>query len=142
MSRSSSKVLRFDPAAESSSEVPIDYATAESSGPARLEEISSALAELRERLAPARIAFLHSLGEPGLRLRMPLAIAVVDEREQSVASLDEFDLYGDGDTPSEAVEHLRRLFLEEYRHLLANESRLGPLPLSHLARMRELVEEV
>lgn len=134
-------VLQFPIALEESSAGIIELSAADSSATAKLDLITNNLEQLLARARTERTVYLHSLAEPSLRLRLPLAVSTIEQSEIVTASIDEFDLYADGDTVGEALEQLRRLIVEEYGYLRANAARLGPLPAMHFRGLRDLIEE-
>jgi hypothetical protein len=87
-------------------------------------ELAPEIARFRER----KSFLLHSLRHPGVELREPLAVLVEQDGEQVVAVCYDLDVFGYGDTESEALDDLRRTVADLYLALKEQQQELGPLP--------------
>jgi hypothetical protein len=106
-----------------------------------LHQIRDELRELTALLTLAssqRPVLLYSLRHPDLRLVEPLSVSLECDGEQVIAYAPDLDLFGYGDTESEALDDLRRTVADLYYTLQEEHKSLGPMPaqvwgyLSHI----------
>jgi len=94
-----------------------------------------------EKLARRRLLLLYSLRHPGLRLRNPIAVSLEDDGTQVIASAYDLDLFGYGETESDALDDLRRTIVDLYLTLRENVNDLSPLPQQVWEYLADVVEE-
>jgi hypothetical protein len=68
----------------------------------------------------------------GFMLRRPLIARIWFEHGEYIADVDELNLRGFGDTPTDAIDYLRHQVVSQYRRLQNLGDRLAP-PLRRLA---------
>ena len=83
-------------------------------------------------------ATIHSLLDPRLKLKRPIAIALERENEFYIASCNEFEEFGYGYDPTQAIDDLRQTLAELYWTLKEDQDRLSP----HLARLWNRLQRV
>jgi len=79
-------------------------------------------------VAPEPVRILQDLRSDRVRLVAPLYVTIEEADGVIVASNADLDLFGYGDTESEALQDLREVIEETYWDLKAEQARLG----SHL----------
>ena len=94
-----------------------------------------------ERLSRRRPLLLYSLRHPGLRLRNPIAVSLEDDGAQVIAAAYDLDLFGYGETESDALDDLRRTTVDHYLTLRENEGALSSLPRQVWDYLADVVEE-
>lgn len=90
---------------------------------------------------PQRLAF-GSLLDDRLRLLKPLVVQLEQEGECYIARCDEFDAFGYGEDPFQAVDDLRQSFSELYWTLKDSQAVLAKGLFSVWQRLREVVQEL
>jgi hypothetical protein len=85
---------------------------------------------------------MYSLHYPSLKLKEPLAVHLEYDREQVIAYCYDLDVFGYGDTESEALEDLRRTIKDLYFELEENKEKLGPFPKKVWDYLSRILEEV
>jgi hypothetical protein len=110
-------------------------------GQARQVVAGLAGAEVNAASPAASPIFVYSLRHPLLRLRSPLAVSLVHDGMQSIAAAYDLDMFGYGDSDSEALDDLRRSVVDLYATLKDNSASLGPLPQRIWEYLSEAVEE-
>ncbi|MCK4316018.1 MAG: hypothetical protein KAX24_09625 [Anaerolineae bacterium] len=96
-----------------------------------LREIRDELRQLTVLLTRASSRhpiLLYSLRHPYLRLVEPLSASLEYDGEQVIAYAPDLDLFGYGDTESEALDDLRRTVTDLYYTLQGERESLGPMP--------------
>jgi len=86
------------------------------------------LTMLLTRASSRRPILLYSLRHPDLRLVEPLSVSLEYDGEQVIAYAPDLDLFGYGDTESEALDDLRRTVADLYYALQEERESLGPMP--------------
>lgn len=82
-----------------------------------------------------------SLLDDRLRLLKPLEVQLEQERECYIARCDEFDTFGYGEDPFQAVDDLRQSFAELYWTLKASQAQLAKGLSLVWQQLREMVQE-
>ncbi|MDH7486709.1 MAG: hypothetical protein QHJ81_10595 [Anaerolineae bacterium] len=104
--------------------------------------------ELLQRLEGVRrwesrkLILLYSLHQPRLRLKEPLAVLLERDNGQVIAQSFDLDLFGYGDTESEALEDLRQTVADLYFELKESAGGLGTLPEKVWGYLKDIVSEV
>ena len=93
------------------------------------------------RLESRKPILLYSLHQPRLRLKEPLAVLLERDNGQVIARSYDLDLFGCGDTESEALQDLRETVADLYFELKDNEGKLGPLPERVWGYLRQAINE-
>ncbi len=65
---------------------------------------------------------------PLLKLKEPLAVYLESDSEGVIAYCYDVDVFGNGETESEALEDLRKTISDLYSELESNKDNLGPVP--------------
>ena len=86
------------------------------------------LTVLLTRASSRRPILLYSLRHPHLRLVEPLSVSLEYDGEQVITYAPDLDLFGYGDTESEALDDLRRTVADLYYTLQEEREFLGPMP--------------
>jgi len=86
--------------------------------------------------------FIHSLHHPQLKFKEPVAVFLEDDGEQAIALCDDLDVFGYGDTESEALDDLRRTIADLYFELSENCQTLGPFPQKIWGYLTQIVEYI
>ncbi len=71
---------------------------------------------------------LYSLHNPSLKLKQPLAVYLEIDSDGVIAYCYDIDVFGHGETESEALEDLRKTINDLYFELESNKDQLGVLP--------------
>lgn len=93
----------------------------------------------RESLPPPDRMLLGSLGDGRLRVGVPITVKLSKEGQHIVAEAVEFNEFGFGGNPSEAVRDLQRAIVELYFTLERGQDRLGPDLEQVWASLREKI---
>lgn len=83
-----------------------------------------------ETLPPTEVTAIQDLRHPALRLAAPLFVTV-QRGDKVIVNNSDLDIFGYGDTESEAIDDFRQCAVETYFDLKADQDRLGP----HLQRV-------
>jgi len=94
-----------------------------------------------KRLESRKPILLYSLRHPRLRLKEPLAVLLERDDGQVIAQSYDLDLFGYGDTESEALEDLRQTVADLYYELKESAGKLGPLPEKVWDYLKGIVSE-
>ena len=76
-----------------------------------------------------------------MRLRNPIAVSLVYDGAQNIATSYDLDVFGYGETEGEALDDLRRAISDLYFVLKRNRDDLGPLPQQVWEYLTDTVEE-
>lgn len=99
------------------------------------------LVQRLEALEKHRLAAVATLDSLVYRLRMPIWVEVDYGEESGISAYSpDFEEFATGATESEALANFREVVIEVYERLSNNEHRLGPLLVSKLRRLREVIE--
>jgi len=105
------------------------------------EFLITELLPLMERMGERKPILIYSLHHPHLKLREPLAVYLEHDGEQMIAFCYDLDVFGYGDTETEALQDLRQTAADLYFALRDNRNELGPLPEKVWDYMTSIVEE-
>lgn len=92
-------------------------------------------------IASGRIAFLQSLPSKHLFLRAPLILYVEYSQKKVLVSSSDFELWGQGDTESEAISDFTRSLEELYFTFMKNKKRLSKILALKLHSLSEFVSK-
>lgn len=84
---------------------------------------------------------LYTLHHPSLKLKEPLSAYLETDPEGIVAYCYDVDVFGHGETESEALEDLRKTITDLYFELEGNKDNLGPYPEKIWAYLSDVVEK-
>jgi predicted RNase H-like HicB family nuclease len=79
----------------------------------------------KEALPFPRTMLLGSLSDPRVRVTRPIPVEITRAEGSVVASVPEFEEFGQGDTSSEALQDLSRSLAELFLSLRQDQERLG-----------------
>lgn len=94
-----------------------------------------------ERYFQKKSILMYSLHSPSLKLNEPLAVHLEYDKEEVVAFCYDLDIFGYGETETEALEDLRKTILDLYYELKENKDNLGILPERVWNYFSSIVEE-
>lgn len=84
---------------------------------------------------------LYSLHNLSLKLKEPLAVYLEEDSQEVITYCYDVDVFGHGETESEALEDLRKTISDLYFELECNKNNLGPYPEKIWDYLSNIVEE-
>jgi hypothetical protein len=84
---------------------------------------------------------IYSLHSSSLKLKEPLACYLEYDKEEVVAFCYDLEIFGYGETETEALEDLRKTVLDLYYELKENKDNLGTLPKRIWNYLSSIIEE-
>ncbi len=94
------------------------------------------------RCSQHKTVYLEELRHPQLQLMFPISVMIETDGGTVFASHITTEMYGYGDTESEAVEDLRLGLIDLYEDLFKNSHRLGPLPQQWWTYLQAIIQPV
>jgi hypothetical protein len=94
-----------------------------------------------ERHFQKKSILIYSLHSPSLKLKEPLAVHLEYDKKEVIVFCYDLDIFGYGETETEALKDLRKTITDLYYELKENKDNLGILPKQVWNYLSSIIEE-